>query len=355
MSHPRIHNLTPFEFAPLFLADAEGQPLFVPLLKATLAIGPDGRLRLPPKQPPVHIGGQWWGPPETSSFKFEPEGVTVKPATDVVLVGHAYPAKAGDTETLVGLRVGPMRKLVRVVGDRWWVKRAGLISKTAPQPFDKIPLQWERAFGGWDRHAPDPAEHRCETRNPVGAGFRVRWWDEEPRVALPNLEDPDEAIAAFDDRPRPVGFGFLSAPWQPRAALAGTYDAAWMKGRMPLLPTDFDPRFLNAAPLDQIVQGYLQGHEDVSIVNASPHGALHFALPGQGLPPTFEVSLRSGGTHALRPVMDTLLIDTESHMVSMLWRAALPVADVPGDIAAVRVSWEGGWTASDHAHAARAQ
>lgn len=352
MSHPRIDNTTPFEFAPLFLADAEGQPLFVPVLKASFAIGADGRLALPRKQPPVNVGGQWWGPPDKSSQKFEPEAVMPKPATDVVLIGHAYPARPGDTDTVVGLRVGShVRKIVKVFGDRWWVKRAGIISMTAPQPFEKIPLQWERAFGGWDRDAIDPGAHRCEPCNPVGRGFRVRWPENEPQVALPNLEDPEDVITAFDHRPKPAGFGFLSADWQPRLALAGTYDAAWVKARMPLLPEDFDPRFLNAAPADQVVKGYLQGNEEVSVVNARPGGGpIHFALPGSGLPPQFDVTVHGGATRTLRPALDTLLIDLDEGLVSMLWRAALPVVNVPADVVAVRVAWDGGWTVPGHAH-----
>ena len=118
MSHPQIHNHTPFEFAPLFLTDTEGQPLFVPLLKATYSIGDDGVLRLAEEQKPVAIGGEYWGAPESTSYKLAPEGVVLKPATDEVLLGYAYPARLGDTVGC-GRLPGSIRKLVRVSGDRY--------------------------------------------------------------------------------------------------------------------------------------------------------------------------------------------------------------------------------------------
>jgi hypothetical protein len=339
MGHPKVINHTAFEFAPLFLADANGRPLFVPLLKASFVIAEDGRLRVAAKQPAISIGGEPWGPPDISSYRLEPEGVVAKPATDIVLNGHAHPPGGNAVETTVGLRVGDLRKTVRVIGDRVWSKRAGITVMGSPKPFSRMPLKWERAFGGWDRSAADPQEHRCEARNPVGLGFRNRWNDKEPRVALPNLEHPDHPIRNFDDRPPPAGFGFVSANWQPRLALAGTYDETWLKTRMPLLPTDFDPRFLNAAPVDQVVQGYLQGHEEVSLINASPRGTLNFQLPGKGVPPRFEVTLRDSGPMALQPVLDTLIIDTDAHTVSVLWKAAVPVLDVPNDVVSMEVEW----------------
>lgn len=339
----------------MFVADAEGQPLFVPLLKASFDIGADGGLRVAAKQRPVVPAGEWWGPSDVACMKVEPEACMVKPATDVVLIGHAYPERPGDLETTVGLRVGPVRKLVRVFGDRFWVKRSGMLTMTAPLPFEKIPLRWERAFGGWDRRSPDPTQHRCEERNPVGAGFRREWDDAEASVALPNLEQPDRLIRNLGDWPRPAGFGFVSMNWQPRRALAGTYDKAWANARMPLVPIDFDPRFFNAAPADQVVNGYLKGDEEVVVLGASASGAMRFELPGPGVPPLMIVELRGSGAKALRPVLDTLLIDAEERCVSMLWRAAMPVLDVPGDVASMQVEWDvRGLAMADHVHVARA-
>ena len=98
MGHPILENKTPFAFEPLFLADEEGRPLFVPIVKATYEMRERGQLSLAEKQVPVNIGGEYWGDPEKSSYKYEPETAFIKPATDIVLIGHAYAPKPRVTE-----------------------------------------------------------------------------------------------------------------------------------------------------------------------------------------------------------------------------------------------------------------
>src|SRR5215475_13605038 len=136
MGHPVIENNTPFAFEPLFLANEEVRPLFVPIVKATYAIQDGMRLALAEQPAPVNTGGEYWGDPEHSSYKYEPETACIKPATDIVLIGHAHAPKARVTEVDVSLSVGPIKKVVRVIGDRYWVKRFGMTCKTKPEPFE---------------------------------------------------------------------------------------------------------------------------------------------------------------------------------------------------------------------------
>src|SRR5208337_4822029 len=95
------------------------------------------------------------------------------------------------------------------------------VAITPPEPFERIPLVWERAFGGWDRSHADPAKHTCEPRNPVGTGFRQKHGHPEEGVRVPNLEDPRYPSRHYGDAPPPAGFGFTGPSWQPRAAFAG--------------------------------------------------------------------------------------------------------------------------------------
>src|SRR5262249_10689585 len=110
MGHPSVRNETPFAFEALFLADEEGRPLVVPVVKATYVIHPRDGLALAEKPTPVSVGGQFWGEPDKSSYKYEPEFAFIKPATDVVLIGHAHAPRPGATEVNVALRVGPLEK-----------------------------------------------------------------------------------------------------------------------------------------------------------------------------------------------------------------------------------------------------
>jgi len=92
MGHPSAENGTPFAFEPLFLADEEGRPLLVPLVKATYDITPGGMV-LAAQQVPPCLAGEPYGDLETSSYRCEPECGFTKPATDVALVGA--PARRG--------------------------------------------------------------------------------------------------------------------------------------------------------------------------------------------------------------------------------------------------------------------
>ena len=340
MTHPASENKTPFAFEPLFLADEEGRPLFVPIVKATYLIQEWTRLSLADEQVPVNVGGEYWGDPEKSSYKYEPETAFVKPATDIVLIGHAYAPKPGVTKVDVNLRVGPMQKVVRVVGDRYWVKRLGMTSMTKPEPFERIPLIYERAFGGWDRSHPNPEKHTFEPRNPVGTGFRGKKGKFEQGIRLPNLENPRHPVKSLNNRPPPAGFGFTSPHWQPRASFAGTYDKAWMKQRMPLLPTDFDRRFFNAAPPDQVAPGFLKADVPVEVINASPGGRVSFNLPGVP-PPQCRVELRGRKDHRLETRLDTVIINTDENLLFLIWRTNLVLRSGPQDVVSIEARADG--------------
>ncbi|QQR45131.1 DUF2169 domain-containing protein [Myxococcus xanthus] len=337
MSHPKLENRTPYHVEPLYLADEHGQPVVTLVAKATFDLKDNGRVMLAGEQLPLLLGGLFTekGNPE-SSYRFEPEGAFFKPATDVVLVGHAHPPGTGLRECLVSFQVGALSKTVRVVGDRVWYRSLGAISMTPPKQLQPIPLSYERAFGGWDRSAADAERHTFEPRNPVGLGFRGRTGAFEEGLRLPNLEEPAHPITSFRQTPPPAGFGFLAPHWQPRAAFAGTYDDAWTRERMPLLPRDFDRRFLNAASPGLVATGYLKGDEPVRVVNASPGGRLEFRLPSAP-PPSFVVALKGRRTTKGSLSLDTVIVDTDDAKAFLYWRAMFPLRTGPLDVVGMEV------------------
>jgi len=325
VGHPAIDNGTPFAIEPLFLADEEGRPLLVPLVKATYALGAQGPF-LAEVQLPVNPEGTPWGDPAESSYRCEPECAFAKPATDLVLVASAVSPKAGTTELLVAFQVGPVRKGVRVVGDRAFFKTVGSVGMTRPVPFERIPLQWERAFGGWDRSHPDPKKHELEPRNPVGVGFRAGGSRFEEGLRCPNLEDPARPFKGWGDRPPPAGFGFTSPSWEPRARYAGTYDERWTKERAPLLPKDFDRRFLNAAAPGLVAPGYLRGDEPVLATGVSASGGVSFSLPGVA-PPEIVVEHRGREDVKAATHLDTVIVDVDAATLSLFWRTQVVVRE----------------------------
>jgi hypothetical protein len=336
MSHPEVENKTPFVFEALYLADEGFRPLIVPVVKATFTIGRDGRCVRADGQIPLNTGGEYWGKdPGTSSIKFEPEVAFTKPTTDVVLIGHAHAPRPGSKEMRVALNVGPVSKEAMVYGERIWTKTLGFFTMTRPLPFEKIPLIYEKAFGGWNRSHPDPSKHTCEPRNPVGTGF-VGAAGVDKELGVPNVEDPRAPIRNVTDRPAPAGFGFVAPHWQPRAALAGTYDAAWQKTRSPLLPKDFDRRHLNAASPGLVMPKYLRGDEPISAVGVTPEGTLNFSLPGVP-PPAVKVSLVDGRDAEIALNLDTVIVEPDDRRVMLLWRGNFILRTGPHDVASVEV------------------
>ena len=120
---------------------------------------------------PVNLAGELSTDAPVSSYKYEPEIALFKPATDVVLIGHAHPPGGGATQVDVGIKVGPLQKVARVFGDRFWsMTKLGIgMSRTAA--LDRVPLIWENAFGGHDEVNSTPERPLLEPRNPVGTGF----------------------------------------------------------------------------------------------------------------------------------------------------------------------------------------
>lgn len=341
MGHPIIENKTCFAFEPLFLADEEGRPLLVPVIKATYEFGGHTGLHLAETQLPVNLTGEPWGEPGFSSYKYEPECAFIKVTTDVILIGHAH-APEPDTRVLaVTLSVGELRKTVRVIGERAWYRSIGRIMATKPLPFEKMPLVYERAFGGWDRNHADPEKHTFEPRNPVGVSFCSDPKRFKDGTRLPNLEDPEDPLRELGQKPAPAGFGFISPNWQPRASYAGTADEAWLQERAPLLPKDFDRRFLNAASPGLIAPTYLAGDEEVTVINASPEGRLWFCLPGVP-PPMIKVERSTAEDAKLETKLDTVIVNTDERQLVLLWRAHLPLRDGPHDVRAIELSTEGG-------------
>jgi hypothetical protein len=340
MAHSEIVNRTPFIFEASIAADEAGCPLLVPIVKASYVIQHDGSLAVAEKQKPVTLAGELYGKPSVSSHKYEPECAFMKLGTDVVLIGAAHAPAARETEVFVSLCAGPLKKTIRVVGDRYWVRSLGMISMTSPEPFEFIPLIYERAFGGWDRSHPDPEKHTFEPRNPVGTGFRSKHGRFEEGIRLPNLEDPKDPVREYGQRVAPAGFGFTSPNWEPRSKFAGTYDDKWMNERMPLLPKDFDRRFFNAASPGLIAPGYLKGDEPVLIENASPGGTLSFNLPGVP-PPECRVQLVGRRDAVVQTNLDTVIINTDEDLVLLIWRGYIPLRNGPHDVVSIQIRAEG--------------
>ena len=308
----------------------DGRELLVVVVKGTFTLPVNGgSCLLSPEQLPLVMADTFTGDPGLSSPLLESEFAPFKPRCDVLLNGSAhapegYPAR----RVVVGLQVGSLTKSFRVVGDRVWKKRWFLtwlrgLKPTRPKPFTVMPILYETAFGGLDSLPKNPSKHRVFDTNPIGKGF----YQKAPNKAikgqpLPNTEPLNKPLKKPRKSQPPKGFGPIGRSWQPRAKCAGTYDEAWLENVFPFLPADFSDAYYQAAPPDQQC-AYLQGGEDVVLVNLTPQGRTAFKLPVVKVPIVFF--LRDGTQQETQAALDTLLLEPDEGRLTLVWRANLPL------------------------------
>jgi hypothetical protein len=318
-----IRNPTPFpaQLAPVL--DKHGRESAVLAIKGTFAIkDKSDRLAVAEKQVPLTTADEWHGDAEKASLKYQSDLGARKPGTDVSLLGHAY-AHGPDKSTVdVALKVGGLTKTVRVFGDRVWFKALGFWVPSESRPFDKMPLVYEKAFGGVDESDENPKKHAWERRNPVGTGFVTAGKDGlREDMPLPNFEDPNDLITGADEKPAPAGFGLIAGHWMPRAGFAGTYDEAWKKNRFPLLPGDFDERFHQAASPGLATAAKLAGGEPVRFLNLAEDRDVSFALPKR----SFKVDASLKGKQGSYPALiDSVVIEPDEGRITITWKAVIP-------------------------------
>ncbi|HEV8263939.1 MAG TPA: DUF2169 domain-containing protein [Gemmatimonadales bacterium] len=313
----QFKNETPFQGAISLMPDVEGIDTLFAVVKATLLLGE--RLSLAEKQLPVTLSDEYHGEPGKSSIK-NPSNVSLtKPATDVLLLGTAYPPRGRPvTQMDVSLKAGPLRKTIRVFGDRVWEKRGVVPSMSNPAPFESMPLIWERAYGGLDHKG---KELRAEVRNPVGRGYHSKDGEKDLNGSpLPNLEDPADLLTSWKQSPTPACFAPICGHWEPRLSFAGTYDERWQQERAPYLPTDFDSRFFQLAPPGLITAGYLKPGEWIEAYGVTPSGSLRVQLPPVRIAVTYVVD---GAAQLVPADLDTVLIEPDQNRLSLVWRTAL--------------------------------
>ena len=256
----QLKNNTPFGSGISVFYDKNGVDTLHVMVSAAFNISRKWTL-LDEQPDPVGADEYWGDDPETSSIIYASDYHIGKPATDIVMAGHARAPEGKKVSQLdVGLQVGKLSKTIRVFGDRIW--EDGRIGQA--DSFESIPLIYERAFGG--QHVEEGQVISAEQRNLVGCGYlgkqKARALDGTP---VPNLEDPRQLLQKAGDVAPPAGFGFISPGWEPRVAYAGTYDDEWKNHRAPFLPVDFDQRYLSMAHPELVYPGYLQGGEEVGI------------------------------------------------------------------------------------------
>lgn len=307
-----IKNRTPYKTGKSWGRDKEGVHQWLVAVKGTFDIKPGGQLALAESQLEPLLAPEYRGEPGQSSLLYDADLTAPKPTTDVILNGTAYaPQGRPSTDFPIALRVGQIDKTLRVRGNRRWGDGPLGGAPISAQPVAQVPVVYERAYGGYDRSAADPRQHRMDPRNPVGRGVCTERSHRNGQL-MANFEYPSGDLESAG----PAGFAAIDSFWSPRREFAGTYDAAWQKERSPLLAADWDARSLLCAPADQRCADFLHGGESVDLINLTPSGHLRFALPKVYL--TFS-TLIDGRTEEHRSRLASVIIEPDYPRVIMVW------------------------------------
>jgi hypothetical protein len=223
------------------------------------------------------------------------------PKADVVLIGHAC-APHGEPVPILPVRLAVygertlLDKTVHVYGDR---------VDGFPQPFDRIPLRYERALGG-------PG---CD-ENPFGVGAKAGA-DPDPFAA--NIICPEEPT-------RPVGFGPISRAWPSRRRLFS--NAARKAFYQPIaeIADTFDWSYFQAAPVDQRIE-FLRGNEWILLEGVHPDlPRFSCRLPGaRAMARIYVPGPRPARQMALHA--DQLHINADEFLCALVCRGVLTVQD----------------------------
>ena len=205
------------------------------------------------------------------------EGVS-KLTPEFLVHGHAYPAAERSNACAVRVNLAGKEKTVLVFGDRYWDGNRA----SEPKAFEKMPLSWDRAYGGADFGA-----------NLAGKGRTAV----DGVVWLPNLEMPGNRLLKPDQAVAPAGFGLLDVMSPQRIQHRGTYDSSYLKEHSPGFAPDMDWRYFNLAPPDQWLDQTLRGDEAFSLENLHPtRPRIDGHLPGLRARVFATYSVGTGGT-----------------------------------------------------------
>ena len=285
------------------------------------------------QQIPVTFGDELPDAEKSLAPRWESDVVPFKPMTDVILVGKAH-APSGLPAPWVDatLRVGPVVKSLRVFGERKWVCNGKQAYRDDDAPA-AVRVDGYRPGKGVRR---DRADRRDVRGEPRGARILRPGKRRRARKDVPPERGGPEGPTATGKTTRLQRVSESSRRGRAgRTRHLGTFDERWEKERPPAPPADARPDFHNAAQPDLQVPGFLQGDEEVELVNLTPEGRLRFRLPG--VRPTVAVTRADieflgwdapPSTETVDMRLDTLCLLPGEKRFFLLWRGSCPVKDL---------------------------
>jgi hypothetical protein len=303
----------------------DGRELLVVVVKGTFNIPPIRQsVSLTETQKSLIEADTFSGEPGHSAPVYETDYAPIKHHCDVLLLGSAYaPGGRPASRVEVTLRISSMLKSFAVTGERFWEAGKLAISPGYAGLFERIPVSYDRAFGGVDNFHDNEQKHTAWMPNPIGVGYHQQLARElVDGSPMPNTEELKRPVTMPNGNYGPMAFGPLGRGWEPRRQLAGTYDEAWLENVSPFLPGDFSDAYYQSAPADQQIP-FLKGGERVFLENLTSAGQTSFDLPQLDMPVVFFY--KNGKQARQQAVIDTLVLEPDEGIFTLTWRTMIPL------------------------------
>ena len=291
--------------------------------------------------------------------------------TDVIVEGDAIAPYGRPTARMkVAVRCGALKKEAVVFGDRFVDPKDERPIFSEPTPFERMPLSWDRSFGGLDPFVPAPKEvvqafaegvivdhPGFYPRNRYGTGYAVVRPRKDRPIPLPNVEDPSDLLkvedfyrgdpAQWSALPLPWGFGRVMMDMFPRATIIG--ESPWFDVKMDASLKEvkrgfFNPTWIDSAQIERnpAIQNVLRQEATHGLwLQDAPKAlpieidgmcedepTLRFSLPAH---PKLAFILESKRVEVV-PKLSSIIIEPNDKRVSLVWSHVieeLPRAYVP--------------------------
>jgi len=249
------------------------------------------------------------------------EVVPIKAGCDVAVYGQAHSPQPTPALTVV-LKIGEFERRLQVSGDRTWTKSWGSWKLSPPQPFTTMPITYQQAYGGETYENEKVIGPYFD--NPFGRGYVVRE-EHVAATAPPNVEEADQLVTAWTQRPLPAGLALL-----PRHSALRGRRGVRVEGQQTIL----EPAFFSCAHPRMTLPRYPAGAK-LALEGMHRGGAWNFTLPALD----HYVTITLGAASYQFPLtVDTLYLFPEANQVSVVARQALVYQILPERLRSILVS-----------------
>ncbi|MBY5931937.1 DUF2169 domain-containing protein [Tateyamaria omphalii] len=283
----QVDNKTPFAHHAAPMRDHRGQSLWSVWIAATFVLRPRHAPLFAMPQPPVAMAPRFDGDNPESVMLADSDITPPRNRIDLTLGGTVPDTGGRDHRVL--FRIGTWQKTLEISGDG-------------------------------HRHGPLPLDGTFAARSedmPIGR-------------AKDDPNGPPCVTVAGGGHP---ALGPVPRHWPARDALSGTYDDVWRRTRAPLLPTDIDPDYWQAAPLDQQLERPLAEGVALEIGGLGGTGPAEAPTPWPLPWLALRTDTRIAGSWVRgAPELQSIAVNLDTGRVRLVYQAAWPIPRAGDDV-----------------------